>query len=142
MPDLTDETRDRIRRILLDDWDPSNAARFEHSHGEYDSYIGPLFDLIRNGAGETAVVQFLNEREREDTLISLMGDPVRRARLGAAARALVIANRGAKDKTMAAIAEEAHQDPEIAHNAPHQTAMRRLDETQAARHPKLRWTRE
>jgi glycine dehydrogenase subunit 2 len=41
---------------------------------------------------------------------------------------------------MTAIAEEAHQDPEIAHNAPHQTALRRLDETQAARHPKLRWT--
>ena len=32
---------------------------------------------------------------------SLMGDPVRRARLGAAARALVDANRGAKDKTLA-----------------------------------------
>jgi hypothetical protein len=33
-----------------------------------------------------------------------MTDPVRRARLGAAARALVEANRGAKDKTLAAIA--------------------------------------
>ena len=32
-------------------------------------------------------------------------DPVRRARLGAAARALVEANRGAKDKTLAVIAE-------------------------------------
>ncbi len=29
-----------------------------------------------------------------------MADPVRRARIGAAARALVEANRGAKDKTM------------------------------------------
>jgi hypothetical protein len=45
-----------------------------------------------------------NERELEDTVLSLMADPVRRARLGAAARALVLANRGAKDKTMAAIA--------------------------------------
>ena len=43
---------------------------------------------------------------------------------------------------MTAIAEEAHRDPEIAHQAPHQTAMRRLDETQAARHPKLRWTKQ
>ena len=34
---------------------------------------------------------------------SLLGDPVRRARLGAAARALVEANRGAKDKTMAVL---------------------------------------
>jgi hypothetical protein len=33
-----------------------------------------------------------------------MTDPVRRARLGAAARALVEANRGAKDKSMAVLA--------------------------------------
>ena len=32
-----------------------------------------------------------------------MTDPVRRARLGAAARALVEANRGAKDKTLAVL---------------------------------------
>jgi hypothetical protein len=34
----------------------------------------------------------------------LMGDPVRRARLGAAARALVEANRGARDRTLTVIA--------------------------------------
>jgi hypothetical protein len=33
-----------------------------------------------------------------------MTDPIRRARLGAAARALVEANRGAKDKSLAALA--------------------------------------
>jgi hypothetical protein len=32
-----------------------------------------------------------------------MGDPVRRARLGAAARAMVETNRGAKDKTLTVI---------------------------------------
>jgi 3-deoxy-D-manno-octulosonic-acid transferase len=41
----------------------------------------------------------------DDALASLMFDPVRRARLGAAARALVEANRGAKEKTLAAIAD-------------------------------------
>jgi glycine dehydrogenase subunit 2 len=41
---------------------------------------------------------------------------------------------------LAAIADEAKRDPEIAKNAPHQTALRRLDETRAARQPKLRWT--
>jgi hypothetical protein len=34
-----------------------------------------------------------------------MTDPVRRARLGAAARALVEANRGAKNKTLAVVAD-------------------------------------
>jgi len=43
---------------------------------------------------------------------------------------------------MAAIADEAHRDPELVKTAPHQTALRRLDETLAARKPKLRWTRE
>ena len=43
---------------------------------------------------------------------------------------------------MIAIAEEAKRDPEIAKNAPHGTALRRLDETKAARNPKLRWTKE
>jgi 3-deoxy-D-manno-octulosonic-acid transferase len=56
--------------------------------------------FLRNGAA----VQVRTERELEDAVVSLMTDPVRRARLGAAARALVEANRGAKDRTLAAIA--------------------------------------
>ena len=38
-------------------------------------------------------------------LLALVTNPVRRAKLGAAARALVEANRGAKEKTLAAIAD-------------------------------------
>lgn len=38
-----------------------------------------------------------------------------------------------------AIADEAAKNPELVHDAPHNTAMRRLDETRAARQPKLRW---
>jgi len=38
-----------------------------------------------------------------------------------------------------AIAEEARQNPGIVKSAPHNTAIRRLDETRAARQPKLRW---
>jgi len=51
-----------------------------------------------------AAVQVRSDRELETAVVSLIGDPVRRARLGAAARALVDANRGAKDKTLAVIA--------------------------------------
>jgi glycine dehydrogenase subunit 2 len=43
---------------------------------------------------------------------------------------------------MQAIADEAKSDPEMVKSAPHQTALRRLDETRAARHPKLRWTND
>src|SRR5262245_47482656 len=52
-----------------------------------------------------AAVQVPTERELEAALLALVTDPVRRARLGAAARALVEANRGAKTKTLSVIAE-------------------------------------
>ena len=52
-----------------------------------------------------AAIQVHNARELESTIVALMGDPVRRARLGAAARALIDANRGAKDRTLAVIAD-------------------------------------
>ncbi|HUR35943.1 MAG TPA: 3-deoxy-D-manno-octulosonic acid transferase [Vicinamibacterales bacterium] len=55
--------------------------------------------------GHTAAVQVQTERELEEVLRSLVADPVRRASLGAAARALVDANRGAKDKTMAVVSD-------------------------------------
>jgi 3-deoxy-D-manno-octulosonic-acid transferase len=52
-----------------------------------------------------AAVQVQSDRELEEAMLALVTDPVRRASLGAAARALVEANRGAKDKTLAVIAE-------------------------------------
>ncbi|MGB7219304.1 MAG: 3-deoxy-D-manno-octulosonic acid transferase [Vicinamibacterales bacterium] len=52
-----------------------------------------------------AAMQVASSRELEEALVMLVGDPVCRARLGAAARAMVETNRGAKDKTLDAIAE-------------------------------------
>jgi 3-deoxy-D-manno-octulosonic-acid transferase len=51
-----------------------------------------------------AAIQVHTERDLDDVLLTLVGDPVRRAALGAAARALVEANRGAKTKTLDIIA--------------------------------------
>jgi len=52
-----------------------------------------------------AAVQVQSDRELDEALTALVVDPVRRASLGAAARALVEANRGAKTKTLAVIGE-------------------------------------
>ena len=41
---------------------------------------------------------------------------------------------------MIAIAQEADDNPEILHSAPHDTPVRRLDEVTAARNPDLRWS--
>jgi 3-deoxy-D-manno-octulosonic-acid transferase len=62
-----------------------------------------------------AAVQVRTPRELEDVVVSLMADPVRRARLGAAARALVDANRGAKDTTLAVLSDllPSHEPPSV-----------------------------
>ena len=57
--------------------------------------------FLTNGAA----MEVQSERELEEALLTLLTDPVRRARFGAAARALVEANRGAKNKTLAVIAD-------------------------------------
>src|SRR4051812_3984994 len=65
MPDDRDPIRSRVRAVLLNDWDPANAARSEAAHGEYDGYIDPILQLIRSGADEDALIEYLHERERE-----------------------------------------------------------------------------
>jgi 3-deoxy-D-manno-octulosonic-acid transferase len=57
--------------------------------------------FLANGAA----VRVETDRELEQVMAQLVADPVRRARLGAAARALVEANRGAKDKTLRVITD-------------------------------------
>lgn len=57
-------------------------------------------EIARQFLSRGAVVQVHSERQFEDTLVELLADPVRRASLGAAARALVDANRGARDRTL------------------------------------------
>jgi 3-deoxy-D-manno-octulosonic-acid transferase len=52
-----------------------------------------------------AAIQVHSESGLDEALRTLVTDPVGRARLGAAARALVEANRGAKDKTLEVIAD-------------------------------------
>ncbi len=57
--------------------------------------------FLENGAA----IQIQSGRELETVMRELLGDPVKRARLGAAARALVEANRGARARSLAAIAQ-------------------------------------
>jgi len=52
-----------------------------------------------------AAIQVRSDQELDEALLTLVTDPVRRARLGAAARALVEANRGAKTKTLEVIGD-------------------------------------
>ena len=63
--------------------------------------------FVTNGAG----VRLSGEQDLDETFLSLMSDPVRRARLGAAARALVEANRGANEKSVTVLADLLPREP-------------------------------
>jgi 3-deoxy-D-manno-octulosonic-acid transferase len=70
--------------------------------------FGPHMENFAEIAGtflsQQAAIQVPDAGSLSTTIVRLVGDSVERARLGAAARALVEANRGAKPRTMQAIA--------------------------------------
>ena len=68
-------------------------------------YTHNFKEIIATFLASGAAIQVHSPRELEEVVVSLMNDPVRRARLGAAARALIDANRGATDKTLGIIGE-------------------------------------
>ncbi|MEO7273455.1 MAG: glycosyltransferase, partial [Vicinamibacterales bacterium] len=68
-------------------------------------------EIARTFLDNGAAVQIADERGLEPALIGLLGDPVRRASLGAAARALVEANRGARGRTLTVLAELLPRQP-------------------------------
>jgi 3-deoxy-D-manno-octulosonic-acid transferase len=70
----------------------------------FGPYMQNFAEIARAFIDNDAAIQIRTGRELEHALMALLTDPVRRARLGAAARALVEANRGARGKTMTAIA--------------------------------------
>jgi 3-deoxy-D-manno-octulosonic-acid transferase len=62
-------------------------------------------EIARTFLDNAAAIQIRDGRDLESVLLDLLRDPVQRARLGAAARALVEANRGARARTLAVLAE-------------------------------------
>ena len=62
-------------------------------------------EIARTFVDNGASIQLRWARELETVLLELLSDPVRRASLGAAARALVEANRGARGKSLAVISQ-------------------------------------
>jgi len=62
-------------------------------------------EISRTFLENRGAVQVHTASELETVLVELLSDPVRRASLGAAARALVEANRGARQRTLAVITQ-------------------------------------
>ena len=71
----------------------------------FGPFMQNFAEIARTFLDHGAAIQVRDGRELESALADLLADPVRRASLGAAARALVEANRGARGKSLAAIAQ-------------------------------------
>lgn len=66
----------------------------------YGPFMQNFSEIAAAFAAHDAGVQVASDGMFEEEVLALMADPIRRARLGAAARALVEANRGANAKTL------------------------------------------
>jgi 3-deoxy-D-manno-octulosonic-acid transferase len=71
----------------------------------FGPYMQNFAEIARAFLDNGAAVEVKNGRDLEITLAELLADPVRRASLGAAARALVEANRGARGRSLDAVAQ-------------------------------------
>jgi 3-deoxy-D-manno-octulosonic-acid transferase len=71
----------------------------------FGPYMQNFAEIARAFLDNGAAIQVADGRALETSLLELLDDPVRRASLGAAARALVEANRGARGRTLAVIAQ-------------------------------------
>jgi 3-deoxy-D-manno-octulosonic-acid transferase len=77
-------------------------------HGKpivFGPYMQNFAEIARTFLEHDAAIQIHSGRELEDTLLDLIANRERRERLGEAARALVEANRGAKGRSLDAIAD-------------------------------------
>jgi len=68
-------------------------------------------EIARTFIENRGAVQVQADAELENVLVELLSDPVKRAGLGAAARALVEANRGANEKSVTVLSQLLPQEP-------------------------------
>jgi hypothetical protein len=73
MPAAPTTPRDRVRRILIEDWDPHDVVNRPHAHGTYDAWIDPLLALLATAPTEDAVIAWLHERECETMCFPSLG---------------------------------------------------------------------
>jgi hypothetical protein len=67
------QARPLIRELLLVDWDPHDVYKRPEAHGAYDAWIEPVFELLRSGADEEQVMDWLHEREKETMCFPSLG---------------------------------------------------------------------
>lgn len=55
--------QEKVRRLLLDEWDPIGVRNDPEAQDEYDAYVGPVYARIVNKRGSFPIVQYLLDVE-------------------------------------------------------------------------------
>jgi hypothetical protein len=58
-----DEIQEKIRPVLMADWDPIGVSDVPEAADEYDGYIGGIYVLLRDSASDERIAQHLSEIE-------------------------------------------------------------------------------
>jgi hypothetical protein len=82
------ENLKKVQRILMEKWDPIGVRGIPEARSEYDSYIIPLYSLLRKRASEREVIDYLNKIETECMGLSFSSENV----IQEVARKLLILN--------------------------------------------------
>lgn len=53
------EIREKIRQVLLHEWDPIGVGDTPEAQDEYDSYVGGVYRLLASGASEYRIIEHL-----------------------------------------------------------------------------------
>ena len=55
--------QEKVRRMLLDEWDPIGVHDVVEAQDEYDSYVGSVVSLIASRRGSFPIMQYLVDVE-------------------------------------------------------------------------------
>ena len=71
------EIRRKIRRVLMDVWDPIGVSDTPEAADEYDLYIGGVYDLLERGASEMDIYAYLRAVEVDRMeMVDASGEPL------------------------------------------------------------------
>ncbi|PWC10708.1 hypothetical protein [Brenneria corticis] len=51
--------REKVRYILLHEWDPIGVSELTEAQDEYDSYVQPMCEIINQGKDATEIYSYL-----------------------------------------------------------------------------------
>ena len=71
------QIREKIQRILMNEWDPIGVRDIPEAADEYDSYLGDVYRLVVQSASASKIAEYLRYVEVEQMgMIDAKGAPL------------------------------------------------------------------